>query len=293
MYKIRIGSRESRLAVIQSQLVMDYITENCSGYVPELVTMKTTGDMILDRSLDKVGGKGLFVKELDRCLIEGKTDISVHSLKDMPMVVPEEIPIIGYSKREDPRDALVLPDGTDTWDMTKPVGCSGKRRIVQLKKLYPDIEIKLIRGNVQTRLSKLDRGEYGAIILAVAGLNRLGLSGRISRIFSTEEIIPAAGQGILAVQGKKDEDYSFLDGFFDSDDSICARAERAFVQRLDGGCSSPIAAYGTIDNGRLVLHGLYCQEDSFDFVTGVDTGSTDKPEELGIALADRLKAGVR
>lgn len=293
MHKIRIGSRESRLAVIQSQLVMEYITENCPGYVPELVAMKTTGDMILDRSLDKVGGKGLFVKELDRCLIEGKTDISVHSLKDMPMVVPEEIPIIGYSKREDPRDALVLPAGTDTWDMTKPVGCSGKRRIVQLKKLYPDVEIKLIRGNVQTRLSKLDSGEYGAIILAAAGLNRLGLSGRISRIFSTEEMIPAAGQGILAVQGKKDADYSFLNGFFDSDDSICARAERAFVQRLDGGCSSPIAAYGTINNGILVLHGLYCQEDSFDFVTGVDTGSIDRPEELGIALADRLKAGVR
>jgi hydroxymethylbilane synthase len=293
MHKIRIGSRESRLAVIQSRLVIDYITENCPGYTPELVTMKTTGDMILDRSLDKVGGKGLFVKELDRCLLDGETDISVHSLKDMPMVVPEEIPIIGYSKREDPRDALILPQGCGEWDMTKPVGCSGKRRIVQLKNLYPDIEIKLIRGNVQTRLKKLDSGEYGAIILAVAGLVRLGLTDRISRIFDAGEIIPAAGQGILAVQGKKGVDYSFLNGFFDREDSICARAERAFVQRLDGGCSSPIAAYAVIEGEKLLLRGLYCREDSFDFVTGSETGGIDRPEELGVALADRLKAGAR
>ena len=286
---IRIGSRESRLAVVQSQMVLDYITNIVPGATAELVTMKTTGDVILDKALENVGGKGLFVKELDRALLDGRTDISVHSLKDMPMEVPPELPIIGFSRREDVRDVLVLPAGQTRWDMTKPVGCSGRRRIVQLKARYPQLQTALIRGNVLTRLRKLDAGEYGAIILAAAGLKRLGLEDRITRYFEPEEMIPAAGQGILAVQGRAGEDHGYLDGFFDAEATCCALAERAFVRRLDGGCSSPIAAHGEVRDGTLTLTGLYCREGETDFVTGSITGPTGQAEALGTALADRLK----
>ena len=155
MNVIRIGSRDSRLAVVQTETVLRYIREH-TRLTPEILTMKTTGDLILDRPLDKVGGKGLFVKELDRALLEGRTELSVHSLKDMPMEIPRELPLLGFSSREDPRDVLVLPEGCTVWDKTKPVGCSGKRRIVQIQRLFPEVITRNIRGNVQTRLRKLD-----------------------------------------------------------------------------------------------------------------------------------------
>ena len=204
---IEIGSRESRLAVIQTRLVADYIENTLPEAEVRLLTMKTTGDRILDRPLEAVGGKGLFVKELDRALLEGRTELSVHSLKDLPMELPPELPILGFSRREDPRDVLVLPAGKTHWDRSKPLGCSSKRRILQLQRLYPEVEAALVRGNVQTRLRKLDEGQYGALVLAAAGLKRLGLEDRISRYFSTEEMVPAAGQGILAIQGRAGVDY--------------------------------------------------------------------------------------
>lgn len=157
MTKVIIGSRESKLAVLQSEMVKSYIEQNNkanngSGVSVDILTMKTTGDIILDRTLDKVGGKGLFVKELDRALMDGRSNLSVHSLKDMPMEVPEELPLLAFSKREDPRDVLVLPEGVAELDPEKPLGCSSLRRTLQLKKLYPDMEVKSIRGNLQTRL---------------------------------------------------------------------------------------------------------------------------------------------
>mgnify|MGYP003221543530 FL=1 len=200
--KVIIGSRESRLAVIQSEMVRDYILSYNKDCEVELLTMKTTGDKILDRTLDKVGGKGLFVKELDKALLEKKSQLSVHSLKDMPMEVPEELPLLAFSKREDPRDVLVLPEGIKELDESKPIGCSSLRRTLQLKELYPNMEFKSVRGNVQTRLKKLDEGQYSALVLAAAGLKRLKLENRISRYFEPEEVLPAAGQGILAVQGR-------------------------------------------------------------------------------------------
>lgn len=237
---LRIGSRESRLAVVQAQMVMEHIRARHPELSVEIITMKTTGDMILDRSLDKVGGKGLFVKELDKALVEKRSDLSVHSLKDMPMEIPEELPIVAFSGREDPRDVLILPAGAKEPDFSKPVGCSSLRRMLQFGKLYPQAQFKLIRGNVQTRLNKLDSGEYGATLLAAAGVKRLGLEDRISRYFEPEEIIPAAGQGILAVQGRAGEDYGFLDTFKDREGTLCALCERAFVRKLEGGCSSPV-----------------------------------------------------
>ena len=171
--KVIIGSRESRLAVIQSEMVRDYILSYNKDCEVELLTMKTTGDKILDRTLDKVGGKGLFVKELDKALLEKKSQLSVHSLKDMPMEVPEELPLLAFSRREDPRDVLVLPEGIKELDESKPIGCSSLRRTLQLKELYPNMEFKSVRGNVQTRLKKLDEGQYSALVLAAAGLKRL------------------------------------------------------------------------------------------------------------------------
>lgn len=288
--KIIIGSRESRLAVIQSEIVKTYIEEHCPGIRTELLTMKTTGDKILDRTLDKVGGKGLFVKELDRALIEKRSDISVHSLKDMPMELPPELPIVAYSKREDPRDVLVLPEGSAEPDPEKPIGCSSLRRILQLKKLYPNHRFESVRGNVLTRLQKLDEGQYGALILAAAGLMRLGLQNRISRYFEPEELIPAAGQGILAVQGRAGEDYSFLDGFTDREGRCAALAERAFVRRLDGGCSSPVAAYARIGGEQMTLTGLYYKEEDKTYLTGSISGDVREAEQMGISLADRLRA---
>lgn len=287
--KVIIGSRESVLAVLQSEMVRSYIEKKNPGISAELLTMKTTGDRILDRTLDKIGGKGLFVKELDRALIDGRSDISVHSLKDMPMEVPEELPLLAFSEREDPRDVLVLPEGVRDLDRSKPLGCSSLRRTIQLKELYPDMEVKSIRGNLQTRLRKLDEGGYAGLVLAAAGLKRLGLENRISRYFSTEEILPAAGQGILAVQGRKDEDHSYLEGYCDAGAWTAGLAERAFVRYLDGGCSSPVAAYGEVSGDELTLTGLYYRENDGTYIKGSIRGPVSRGEELGVELAQRLK----
>ena len=182
--KVVIGSRESLLAVVQSKMVIAYLKQEHPELDVELLTMKTTGDKILDRRLDQIGGKGLFVKELDLALLDKRSDYSVHSLKDLPMEVPEELPVVCYSKREDPRDVLVLPKGAEELDPGKPIGTSSLRRILQLRKIYPDAEFKSVRGNLQTRIRKLDEGQFGAIILAAAGMKRMGYEDRISRYFS-------------------------------------------------------------------------------------------------------------
>ena len=291
--KIVIGSRESRLAVIQSQMVLDFIKAHHPALDVELLTMKTTGDIILDRTLDKVGGKGLFVKELDRALMDGRSDLSVHSLKDMPMEVPKELPLVAFSKREDPRDVLVLPKGVEKLDFSKPIGCSSQRRILQLKELFPEAEFQSVRGNVLTRLQKLDSGEYGALVLAAAGLKRLGLEDRISQYFEPEEIIPAAGQGILAVQGRQDEGYGYLSGYDNLASRYEALCERAFVRTLNGGCSSPVAAHARIQDGKLLLMGLYYDEETGGYKKGTVKGIPERAESLGRDLAIKLRQDYR
>lgn len=287
MNAVRIGSRDSRLAVIQSNLVIQAIHAHHPELVVELVTMKTTGDKILDRTLDKVGGKGLFVKELDLALLEGRTDLSVHSAKDLPMEVDPRLPLLGYSRREDPRDVLVLPLGVTELDPTKPIGTSSPRRAAQLAKLFPGMELKSVRGNLQTRLRKLDEGEYSALVLAAAGLKRLGLDDRISRYFTPDELIPAAGQGILALQGRAGEDYSYLADCLDRDAQVCIEAERSFVTALNGGCSSPIAAYASLDGDVITLRGLYQAPDG-TLRTGTIHGNSCKGKKLATSLAARL-----
>ena len=250
--------------------------------------MKTTGDRILDRALDQVGGKGLFVKELDRALAEGRVDLTVHSLKDVPMEQPEGLPLVAYTRREDARDALVLPQGGE-WDKSKPIGCSSARRRVQLAELFPEVEVKPVRGNVLTRLDKLDRGEYGALVLAAAGLHRLGLEGRITRYFSPDEIIPAAGQAILAVQGREGELAEEVKKLDDADAHDCATAERSFVRTLGGGCFAPVAAYAETEGDLLHLRGLYVTEDESRSARGAVTGPRSEAASLGRTLALQLQ----
>lgn len=290
--KIIVGSRDSSLAVAQTKLVMDTIAANHPELELELVTMKTTGDVILDKSLDKIGGKGLFVKELDRALRDRKVDVTVHSLKDMPMDTPEDLPILAFSKRGDPSDALILPYGAKVFDDTKPIGCGSARRNLQLKKLYPNVQTKLIRGNVVTRLAKLDAGEYSALVLACSGLHRLDLGYRISRIFTYDEMIPAAGQGILAIQGRAGENYDFLECVNDKHAEYAAIAERAFVRELDGGCSSPIAAHAEFTDDKMKLSGLYYDEETGQHVIGFAIGKAEDGEQMGIDLANRLKGEI-
>lgn len=286
--KIRVGSRDSCLAVIQAEIVMEKIKKAHPELTLELVTMKTTGDKILDKRLDQIGGKGLFVKELDQALLEGKIDISVHSLKDLPMEIPTELPLAAFSEREDPRDVMVLKHGKETIEPCGITGTSSRRRILQLKKKYPDMKFKTIRGNLQTRLEKLERDDFDQIVLAAAGLKRMQFSSRYC-LFSTEEVIPAAGQGILAVQARAGENVAFLDCVNKEDSALAARAERAFVAALDGGCSSPIAAYAQISGNELQLLGLYAMEQGEEFVTGTLTGSKEDAEKLGEKLAGMLK----
>ncbi|SCK00790.1 Porphobilinogen deaminase [uncultured Eubacterium sp.] len=285
--KVIVGSRESKLAVIQSEMVMKAIREYDNKIDVELVTMKTTGDIILDKTLDKIGGKGLFVKELDKALMEERVDLTVHSLKDMPMEVPADLPLLAFSEREDPRDALILPEGATEIDFSKPIGCSSLRRKLQLEKLFPHASFKPIRGNVQTRLRKLDSGEYGAIVLAYAGIKRLGLEERVSRLFSAAEILPAACQGILVVQGRAGYEVPYLADFADEEAKLIALAERSYVRTLDGGCSSPVAAYACLDGEEITIRGFYVDEEENQYIDTIK-GNKHEGEALGRELALRM-----
>lgn len=207
------------------------------------------------------------------------------------MEIPDEQPIAAFTRREDPRDALVLPLGAQEWDQSRPIGSSSARRKIQLQALFPGVEIQPVRGNVLTRLEKLDRGEFGALVLAAAGLKRLGLEGRIRRYFEPEELLPAAGQGILAVQCRAGLDRSLLSGAHSREAEICALAERAFVRALDGGCSSPVAAHATIAGDAITITGLYVDGRGRP-VKGTARGPGDQGEALACGLAQNLKEGA-
>ena len=289
--KIKVGSRESKLAVAQALLVMAGIQKAHPQVELELVTMKTTGDRILDRPLEQLGGKGLFVKELDRALLEERVDIAVHSMKDLPMELDPRLPLAAVTAREDPRDVLVLPQGHAQWEQGRPVGCSSARRKLQLQRLFPGMQVLPVRGNVLTRLEKLDNGDFGALVLASAGLRRLGLIHRISRYFSTEEIIPAAGQGVLAIQCRAGWDNGLLQCVHNPEAAAAVAAERAFVRAVGGGCSAPAAAFGEATGGALLLTGLlptnggYCVKQC--------RGMVQQAAALGVALAQQMKEEAR
>jgi len=285
---IIVGSRESQLAIVQSEIMINQIREIYPDANVGLITMKTTGDKILDKALDEIGGKGLFIKELDQALREGRIDLAVHSLKDMPAEEDDDLPVLAYSKRENPADALILPAGTDPNDIRGPVGSSSARRKIQFEALYPGTSFESVRGNVRTRLKKLEEGCFGALILAYAGLIRLDLHGLATKIFSPDEMIPSAGQGILAVQGRKGEYRELTEHLSDASSERAAAAERAFVRALGCGCTAPVAAYAET-NGRVInLRAMYFDENIKIKVTGSDSAALDEAEKLGTELADKL-----
>ena len=285
---IKIGSRESQLAVRQAEIIRDQIMSFDPGITVEIITMKTTGDKILDKSLEKIGGKGLFVKELDRALMDGRIDIAVHSLKDMPMEENPDLPILAYGRREDPRDVILYRPGLEELPEQAVIGTSSRRRMIQMEKLYPGCTFRGIRGNVQTRMRKMETEGYDATLLAAAGLNRLGMEHVISRYFSVDEMIPAAGQGILAVQGRKGEQYGWTDKIDIPQSRAAAIAERQFIRVTGGDCTSPCAAHAQVSGNELKLTGLYYNEDTEEYSVDVIVTDTAKAGQAGETLAERM-----
>ena len=286
---IRIGSRESKLAVTQAEIVKETIRKNYPELEVEIITMKTTGDKILDKSLDLIGGKGLFVKELDIALKEEQIDISVHSLKDMPMEADDEFPVFAYTKREDPRDALIYKPGRSEVPVNGVIATSSRRRTIQIKKLHPGCEFIGIRGNVQTRLKQLSENPIDATVLAAAGLNRLHLQSVIGRIFEVDEVVPAAGQGILAVQGNKAMKRLLAKGLNVPASGAAALAERQFITELNGGCTSPIAAHAQVKGQSMLLTGLYYREADDTYYVERRTGDREDAVKTGEQLAKEMR----
>ena len=298
--KIVIATRESRLALWQAEHVKVHL--EALGHTVSLLGMTTRGDQILDRSLSKVGGKGLFVKELEQALEDGHADIAVHSLKDVPMDLPEGFALACVMEREDPRDALVSPRYASLAALPQGavVGTSSLRRVVLLKALRPDLQIEPLRGNLDTRLRKLDEGGYDAIVLAAAGLKRLGLGERIRWTFEPAEMLPAAGQGALAIEVRADRADLFdaLAPLAHAPTWMAVSAERAVTRALGGSCSVPLAAHATLKDDRLQLDAAWgepegasplCRAEGSERVSTYSAAAA-----LGTAVAQRLRdAGAR
>ncbi|MGZ5182605.1 MAG: hydroxymethylbilane synthase [Ramlibacter sp.] len=297
MSKIVIATRESRLALWQAEHVQSLLAER--GHQVSLLGMTTRGDEILDRSLSKVGGKGLFVKELEIALEEGRADLAVHSLKDVPMDLPEGFQLACVMEREDPRDALVSPRhaSLDALPQGAVVGTSSLRRVVLLRALRPDLRIEPLRGNLDTRLRKLDEGQYDAIVLAAAGLKRLGLAGRIRQVFEPAQMLPAAGQGALGIEVRSERAdlLQALAPLVHQTTWLAVAAERAVSRALGGSCSMPLAAHATLAGEVLRLDGAWGDPDRPAPLVRASVSGTvaslDEAAALGIEVAARLRAG--
>lgn len=294
---IVIATRESRLALWQAEHVKSLLEG--LGCTVKLLGMTTQGDQILDRSLSKVGGKGLFVKELEVALQEGHADIAVHSLKDVPMDMPDGFELACVMEREDPRDAWVSPQYARLQDLPQGavVGTSSLRRTVLLRALRPDLKIEPLRGNLDTRLRKLDEGQYAGIVLAAAGLKRLGLSQRIRHVFETGHMLPAAGQGALGIEIRSDRAdlRALLARLADAPSWRRVAAERAVSRAMGGSCSMPLAAHATIEDGVLKLQAAWGDpQGPTTLVTAaaqIDTDGLQAAEALGLKVAQALRDG--
>jgi hydroxymethylbilane synthase len=296
--KLRIATRESRLAMRQTEIVAAAIGERHAGLMIEIVGMTTRGDRVLDRPLAEVGGKGLFVKELEVALEEDRADIAVHSLKDVPMELPEGFALASFGRREDPFDAFVsnrfaslaaLPEGA-------VVGTSSLRRECQLRRLRPRLEPRLLRGNVNTRLARLDAGDFDAIILAAAGLRRLGFAERIRHIIPAAQSLPAIGQGILAIEYRsgRDDLRALLAAFEDRATACAARAERALGRVVEGSCEVPVGALASVRGETLELDAFVGMPDGTRMVRKSASGACAQAERVGHALGEALlAAGAR
>lgn len=291
---IRIATRQSPLALWQAHYVRDRLLACHPGLTVELVTMVTRGDIILDTPLAKVGGKGLFVKELETALLEGRADIAVHSMKDVPVAFPEGLGLVTICEREDPRDAFVSNrfNSLDELPAASIVGTSSLRRQCQLRARRPDLTIIDLRGNVGTRLSKLDNGDYDAIILAAAGLKRLNLEERIRSYMAPEESLPAVGQGAVGIECRLDdsETRALLAPLNHQETAVRVLAERAMNARLEGGCQVPIGSYAVLEGDTLWLRALVGEPNGSLIIRGERRGPVSDAQQMGIELADELLA---
>jgi hydroxymethylbilane synthase len=292
--KLVIASRESALAMWQAEYIRDRLRALYPETTVGILGMTTQGDRILDVTLSKIGGKGLFVKELETALENGSADLAVHSLKDVPMNLPEGFLLAAIGEREDPHDAFVsskfenlamLPAGS-------VVGTSSLRRESQLRSRYSHLKIEPLRGNVQTRLRKLDEGQYAAIILAAAGLKRLGLGSRIRGIISSEDSLPAVGQGALGIECRADRSdiIAMLQPLHHPDTAVCVLAERAMSRALGGSCQVPLGGYAEVSNGKLRMRGFVSTPDGSRFLRTERIGDASNPEDLGNSVAQDLLA---
>lgn len=288
---IRIATRKSPLALWQACHVAERLEKACPGLHTELVTMTTRGDKLLD-SLSKVGGKGWFVKELEQGLLEGRADIAVHSMKDVPVEFPQGLHLCAILQRENPLDAFVANHYASWRDLPRGarIGTSSLRRQCQISAQLPDCQILMLRGNVNTRLNKLDAGEYDAILLAVAGLKRLGLDERIAEALPPEVSLPSIGQGAIGVECRVDDAAvnALLTVLRHADSAVCVTAERALNARLQGGCQVPIAGYAELDGDRLRLRALVGSPDGKTIIRGEMVGTRTAAESLGRTLAEDL-----
>ncbi|WOT04875.1 hydroxymethylbilane synthase [Shewanella youngdeokensis] len=289
---IRIATRKSPLAMWQAEFVKAELEKIHEGLTVELLPMSTKGDIILDTPLAKVGGKGLFVKELEVAMLEDRADIAVHSMKDVPVDFPEGLGLEVICEREDPRDAFVSNDFNSINELPEGavVGTSSLRRQCQIRATRPDLKIKDLRGNVGTRLAKLDAGNYDAIILAAAGLKRLKLEERITSFISAEDSLPANGQGAVGIECRTDDSRvkALLAPLEHEETRFRVVAERAMNTRLEGGCQVPIGAYAVIDGDNLSLRGLVGSTDGTQIITAATSGHKNDAEKLGIELAEAL-----
>jgi hydroxymethylbilane synthase len=292
--RIVIATRESRLALWQAEHVRSLLQKLYPSCSVELLGMTTRGDQILDRPLAKVGGKGLFVKELETALLDRGADLAVHSMKDVPMVLEPEFSLVAIGPREVPLDAFVSNkyERIDDLPPGAVVGTSSLRREAQLRALYPYLAVSSLRGNLDTRLRKLDEGQYDAIILAAAGLTRLGLKERIRSTLPAEASLPAAGQGALGIEAlaNRPEIAAWVAPLNDPATAACVRAERAVSRALAGSCEVPLGAYGEFDNGTLRLRGLVASPDGTRIARAEHSGPAADPEALGLALVADLRA---
>jgi len=289
---LRIATRKSPLAMWQAEHVAKLLRQAHPGLQVELIGMSTQGDKILDTPLAKIGGKGLFVKELEQGMLEGRADIAVHSMKDVPVELPEGLHLAVIMEREDPRDAFVsnrysrleeLPQGS-------VVGTSSLRRQCQLADRRPDLKIAPLRGNVNTRLRKLDEGEFDAIILATAGLKRLGFQKRITSYIETGDSLPAIGQGAIGIECRADDERvnALIQPLHDPETACCVLAERAMNHRLMGGCQVPIAGFAVLNHDKLFMRGLVGEPDGSRIMRAEISGPSSEAEALGIAVAEDL-----
>jgi len=293
MKRIKIGTRGSQLALYQTNVVAAFLKKNRPEIEVETITIKTTGDRILDSPLSKIGDKGLFTREIERALLDSEIDCAVHSLKDLPTELPAGLKIIAYSEREDVRDALIAQDRMKLLELPKgsTVATGSLRRRSQLLHMRSDLNLVDMRGNLNTRLRKLEEEGYAAMMLAYAGIKRLGMAHRVTEIIEPEVILPAVGQGIIAVEARERDNLvsELLSGYNDHRSEAAARAERAFLGKLEGGCQVPIGVYTSHD--ELSLGGMVGSLDGETIIRGSSRFDAANPETSGMALAEELLSG--